>query len=114
MLELRFTAKFKKDYKRVKRQGKDRSKLERTLETLVREEALPDAMRDHSLGGHIAVTASATSSLTGCSSIAWMKRGLCSLLRGREAIANCWVYESMESIPPMPQLLPFLSECAVQ
>ena len=40
MLELRFTAKFKKDYKRVKRQGKDLSKLERTLETLVRGEAL--------------------------------------------------------------------------
>ena len=51
MLELRFTAKFKKDYKRVKRQGKDLSKLERTLEALVRGEALPDAMRDHSLGG---------------------------------------------------------------
>lgn len=50
MLELRFTTKFKKDYKRVKRQGKDLSKLERTLEALMREEALPDAMRDHSLG----------------------------------------------------------------
>ena len=32
MLGLRFTAKFKKDYKRVKRQGKDLSKLESTLE----------------------------------------------------------------------------------
>ena len=51
MLELRFTAKFKKDYKRVKRQGKDLSKLERTLEVLMRGEDLPDAMRDHSLGG---------------------------------------------------------------
>lgn len=49
MLELRFTAKFKKDYKRAKRQSKDLPKLERTLEMLVREEALPDAMRDHSL-----------------------------------------------------------------
>lgn len=35
----------------MKRQGKDLSKLERTLEALVRGEALPDAMRDHSLGG---------------------------------------------------------------
>ena len=35
MLEPRFTAKFKKDYKCVKRQGKDLSKLERTLETPV-------------------------------------------------------------------------------
>ncbi|WP_308622800.1 type II toxin-antitoxin system YafQ family toxin [uncultured Enorma sp.] len=51
MLELRFTAKFKKDYKRIKRQGKDLSKLERTLEALVRQEVLPEAMRDHSLGG---------------------------------------------------------------
>lgn len=51
MLELRFTSKFKKDYKRVKRQGKDLLKLERTLEALVRGKALPNAMRDHSLGG---------------------------------------------------------------
>lgn len=51
MLELRFTVKFKKDYRCVKRQGKDPSKLERTLEVLIRGEALPDAMRDHSLGG---------------------------------------------------------------
>ena len=51
MLELRFTAKFKKDCKRVKRQGKDLSKLEWALEKLVRGEALPDTMRDHSLGG---------------------------------------------------------------
>ena len=51
MLELRFTAKFKKDYKRIKKQGKDLSKLESTLETLMRGEALSEAMRDHSLGG---------------------------------------------------------------
>ena len=38
MLELRFTAKFKKDYKRVKRQGRDLSKLERTLEALMRRD----------------------------------------------------------------------------
>lgn len=51
MLELRFTAKFKKDYKRIKKQGKDIAKLESTLETLVYGESLPEAMRDHSLGG---------------------------------------------------------------
>lgn len=50
-MELRFTAKFKRDYKRVKRQGKDISKLELTLEALVSGEALPEAMRDHALGG---------------------------------------------------------------
>lgn len=51
MMELRFTTKFKKDYKRIKRQGKDLSKLEVTLEALVCGQALPEAMRDHSLGG---------------------------------------------------------------
>ena len=51
MLELRFTAKFKKDYKHIKKQGKDIAKLESTLETLVYGESLPEAMRDHSLGG---------------------------------------------------------------
>ena len=49
-MELRFTAKFKKDYKRIKRQGKDISKLESVLEVLARGEAAPEAMRDHSLG----------------------------------------------------------------
>ena len=51
MMELRFTTKFEKDYKRIKRQGKDLSKLEVTLEVLVRGQDLPEAMRDHSLGG---------------------------------------------------------------
>ena len=51
MMELRFTTKFKKDYKRIKRQGKDLPKLEATLEALVCGQALPEAMRDHSLGG---------------------------------------------------------------
>lgn len=51
MLELRFTSKFKKDYKRLKRQGKDLAKLETALEMLVRGEALSESMRDHSLGG---------------------------------------------------------------
>ena len=50
--------------------------------------------------GHIAVTASATSSLTGCSSIVWTKRGLCSLPRVREAIANCWGCERIGLIGP--------------
>ena len=51
MLGLRFTAKFKRDYRRVKRQGKNITKLESVLETLVRGESLPEVMRDHSLGG---------------------------------------------------------------
>lgn len=51
MMELRFTTKFKRDYKRIKRQGKDIAKLESALEVLVRGEALPEVMRDHALGG---------------------------------------------------------------
>lgn len=39
MLELRFTSKFKKDYKRLKRQGKDLARLEAALEMLVRGES---------------------------------------------------------------------------
>ena len=46
MMELRFTAKFKKDYKRIKRQGKDISKLESALEVLARGDARPLAGRD--------------------------------------------------------------------
>lgn len=51
MLELFFTAKFKKDYKRIKKQGKNLGKLESTLEKLVRGEELPESTRDHNLGG---------------------------------------------------------------
>lgn len=51
MLDIFFTSKFKKDYKRIKRQRKDVSKLESALELLAREEALPESMRDHLLGG---------------------------------------------------------------
>ena len=51
MMELRFTSKFKRDYERAKKRGKDISKLELTLEALVRGEALLEAMRDCSLGG---------------------------------------------------------------
>ena len=51
MMELRFTTKFKKDYKRSKRQGKALSKLEVPLEALGRGQDLPEALRDPSLGG---------------------------------------------------------------
>lgn len=90
MLELRFTAKFKKDYKWVKRQSKGLSKLEWTLEMLMREEALPDATRDHSLDATCHGLASAASSLTGCLSILWTKRGSCSSLRAWGIMASCW------------------------
>lgn len=90
MLELRFTSKFKKDYKRIKRQGKDLSKLEATLEALVRGESLPEAMRDHSLGGtyrghrecHIEPDPLLIYRID--------EEGSSSLLRVQGAIASCW------------------------
>ncbi len=51
MLQIRFTAKFKKDYKRAKRQGRDISKLDDVLGKLANQERLPDSMRDHLLSG---------------------------------------------------------------
>ena len=51
MLELKFTAKFKKDYKRAQKQGKDLEKLEKILEKLVCREELPKSACDHSSGG---------------------------------------------------------------
>lgn len=51
MMDLRFTAKFKKDYRSIKRWGKNFAKLEAVLEARARSEALPETMRDHSLGG---------------------------------------------------------------
>lgn len=51
MLEIQFTSKFKKDYKRIKKQGKSLEKLEVVLEMLAKEEVLPESLRDHSLGG---------------------------------------------------------------
>lgn len=52
MLQLEFTAKFKKDYRRAKKQGRDLSVLEYTLTLLQREEPLPAEMRDHELVGN--------------------------------------------------------------
>lgn len=51
MLSLEYTAKFKKDYKRAKRQGRDLGKLRKVLELLVRQTELPQSYRDHALEG---------------------------------------------------------------
>ncbi len=52
MLKVKFTSKFKKDYKLVKRQGKDVKKLEAVILKLCNEEMLPEFMRDHELLGN--------------------------------------------------------------
>lgn len=54
MLELKFTSKFKKDYRRVKRQGKDLRKLKAVLLVLQSGEGLPPKNHDHDLSGSYA------------------------------------------------------------
>ncbi|MFC2339244.1 MAG: type II toxin-antitoxin system YafQ family toxin [Olsenella sp.] len=51
MLNLRFTATFKRDYRQVKVRVKSLAKLEMILEALQRREGLLEAARDHSLSG---------------------------------------------------------------
>ena len=45
MLKIRYSAQFKKDYKRVKKQGRDIAKLAATLAALAAGEKLPERMR---------------------------------------------------------------------
>lgn len=52
MLALRYTAKFKKDYKRIKKQGRDIAKLTDALQMLCAGECLPENMRDRGLAGN--------------------------------------------------------------
>ncbi len=51
MLKINYTNQFKKDYKRVKRQHKDLSKLQVVIELLVNEEQLDRIYKDHQLIG---------------------------------------------------------------
>ena len=51
MKTIRRTAQFKRDVKRLQRQGKDVAKLEKVLESLVEGEDLPAEYRDHVLVG---------------------------------------------------------------
>lgn len=51
MLELAYTAQFKKDYKKVRRHGRDMARLDAALRALCRVEELPAEMRDHELVG---------------------------------------------------------------
>ena len=51
MKSLSRTTQFKRDVKRMQRQGRDIEKLKRVLERLVRGERLPPEYRDHVLVG---------------------------------------------------------------
>jgi mRNA interferase YafQ len=51
MLELFFTKKFKKDYKRCKKQGKNTLALKKVITDLRELKILPKELRDHPLSG---------------------------------------------------------------
>jgi len=53
---IRRTSQFKRDVKRLKKQGKDLDKLKRVLEKVARGERLDVAYRDHMLVGQYAAT----------------------------------------------------------
>ena len=52
MYRIQFTGKMKKDVKRMKKRGKDLSKLQNVLSELASGRSLPDSARDHQLIGH--------------------------------------------------------------
>ena len=51
-LVIRQSTRFRRDVKRLKRQGKDLSELKTIIEMLVRQEPLPERCRDHGLVGN--------------------------------------------------------------
>lgn len=52
MLDLKFTSQFKKDMKRLRRQGASIEKIDAVIKTLREEGPLPERMRDHALAGN--------------------------------------------------------------
>jgi len=52
MLDIRYAAKFKKDYKAIIKRGYDPQRLQEVLELLCAEQPLPPKYRDHSLSGN--------------------------------------------------------------
>lgn len=50
-MNLVYTTQFKKDFKRVSKQGKDFQKLEQIIETLLSKKILDPKFKDHSLSG---------------------------------------------------------------
>ncbi|MBQ6206686.1 MAG: type II toxin-antitoxin system YafQ family toxin [Oscillospiraceae bacterium] len=53
MYKIQYTSRMKRDAKRMKRQGKDMSKLVRVLALLSSGNPLPQNYRDHSLSGNL-------------------------------------------------------------
>lgn len=52
MMKIRYSAKFKKDYKRCKKRGFPLESLTEVLQLLINEESLPEKYRDHELVGN--------------------------------------------------------------
>jgi len=52
MYKIRFTSKFQKNVKLIKKRGKDLSKLNEVLELLVQGQELPTHYKDHALVGN--------------------------------------------------------------
>ena len=52
MLKIRYHNSFKKDYKRIKKRGRDTYKLKYVVEQLSNEKSLEDKYRDHELTGN--------------------------------------------------------------
>jgi len=50
-LNLSYTTQFKKDFKRISKQGKDLEKFEYVIETLLSKKSLDQKFNDHSLSG---------------------------------------------------------------
>ena len=51
MLDVYFSAKFRRDYKRVQKQGKDVNKLLKVVDILAAEQPLAPKYRDHAMTG---------------------------------------------------------------
>ena len=52
-MKIKYTSQFKKDYKRIKRQNKDLTKLQTFIEKLVSGEKLETKYKDHGLTGSL-------------------------------------------------------------
>jgi mRNA interferase YafQ len=52
VIKPRYSAKFRKDYKTVKKRGYDVSELKKTVDMLCRQIPLPESMQDHPLSGN--------------------------------------------------------------
>jgi mRNA interferase YafQ len=52
MLKLDLATQFKKDLKKIRKQGKDPAKLDAIVHVLQKEESLPKKCRDHELIGN--------------------------------------------------------------